>query len=270
MRRWTRPRFIVKRYTPTGRRARCAFWCRSRLTVPVDSARPTLYLGEAQILTNMGPLPISFEVDALTLAEAVANYGEAAKSRRRPRCARVAGIAPPGVVVDRPAGRRHYRRPDRSTAARGAWQRQDQAAVTQRWSKLRYPRRGSIDHQTRAIGPSTLQRRPRLTATPRLGACGAAPWRVVAPERQRKSRFFPLAQCERPCRNSRPHSSAPRTTTSRLPTVLPARCGRCWTRAPRADLVILPADGIAEAEASGSFATRDPSRSRPRRLSAWP
>lgn len=56
-----------------------------RVLVPVkpdgssDSARPTLYLGEAQILTNMGPLPISFEVDATTLAEAVANYGEAAK-----------------------------------------------------------------------------------------------------------------------------------------------------------------------------------------------
>jgi hypothetical protein len=56
-----------------------------RVLVPVkpdgsgDSARPTLYLGEAQILTNMGPLPISFEVEASNLAEAVANYGEAAK-----------------------------------------------------------------------------------------------------------------------------------------------------------------------------------------------
>jgi len=56
-----------------------------RVLVPVkadgstDGTRPTLYLGEAQILTNMGPLPISFEVEALTLADAVANYGEAAK-----------------------------------------------------------------------------------------------------------------------------------------------------------------------------------------------
>src|SRR5271165_5894171 len=56
-----------------------------RVMVPVkpdgstDNTRPTLYLGEAQILTNMGPLPISFEVEAATLAEAVANYGEAAK-----------------------------------------------------------------------------------------------------------------------------------------------------------------------------------------------
>jgi hypothetical protein len=56
-----------------------------RVLVPVkadgsgDGTRPTLYIGEAQILTNMGPLPISFEVEAKTLAEAVENYGDAAK-----------------------------------------------------------------------------------------------------------------------------------------------------------------------------------------------
>ena len=36
-------------------------------------------MGEAQILTNMGPLPISFEIDAANLAEAVARYADAAK-----------------------------------------------------------------------------------------------------------------------------------------------------------------------------------------------
>ena len=56
-----------------------------RVLVPVkadgsaDAARPPLFIGEAQILTNMGPLPISFEVDAKNLAEAIENYGEAAK-----------------------------------------------------------------------------------------------------------------------------------------------------------------------------------------------
>ena len=56
-----------------------------RVLIPVtkfgtpDPARPTLYLGEAQILTNMGPLPISFEIDAATLGEAVQKYGEASK-----------------------------------------------------------------------------------------------------------------------------------------------------------------------------------------------
>jgi hypothetical protein len=57
-----------------------------RVLVPVrpdgtgDAARPTLYLGEAQLMTNMGPLPISFEIPGATLAEAVAGYSEAAKS----------------------------------------------------------------------------------------------------------------------------------------------------------------------------------------------
>lgn len=44
-----------------------------------DTARPTLYLGEAQLMTNMGPLPISFDIEAGSLADAIANYGEAAK-----------------------------------------------------------------------------------------------------------------------------------------------------------------------------------------------
>ncbi len=57
-----------------------------RVLVPVtaagapDPARPTAYSGEAQLLTNMGPLPISFDIEAKSLAEAVANYAEAAKA----------------------------------------------------------------------------------------------------------------------------------------------------------------------------------------------
>jgi hypothetical protein len=56
-----------------------------RVLVPVtkdgapDATRPTVYMGEAQILTNMGPLPINFEIDATGLADAVAKYGDAAK-----------------------------------------------------------------------------------------------------------------------------------------------------------------------------------------------
>ena len=75
-----------------------------RVLVPVtaagapDSARPTVYSGEAQLLTDMGPLPISFDIEAKSLTDAVANYAEAAKvgieramrelmelRRRRPR-----------------------------------------------------------------------------------------------------------------------------------------------------------------------------------------
>ena len=44
-----------------------------------DHTRSSVYVGEAQILTNMGPLPISFEIDAKTLGEAVQKYGESAK-----------------------------------------------------------------------------------------------------------------------------------------------------------------------------------------------
>ena len=44
-----------------------------------DSARQTLYLGEAQLMTNMGPLPISFDIEATSLADAIAKYGDAAK-----------------------------------------------------------------------------------------------------------------------------------------------------------------------------------------------
>jgi hypothetical protein len=56
-----------------------------RVLVPVtaagapDPGRTTVYMGEAQILTNMGPLPINFEIDATSLADAVARYGDAAK-----------------------------------------------------------------------------------------------------------------------------------------------------------------------------------------------
>jgi len=45
-----------------------------------DSARPVLYIGEAQIMTNAGPLPINFEIEAKDLAAAVEQFGEAAKT----------------------------------------------------------------------------------------------------------------------------------------------------------------------------------------------
>ena len=57
-----------------------------RVLVPVtadgdaDTARPTIYQGEAQLMTNVGPLPISFEIEAASLAEAVAGYAEATKT----------------------------------------------------------------------------------------------------------------------------------------------------------------------------------------------
>jgi hypothetical protein len=44
-----------------------------------DLSRPILYVGEAQIMTGAGPLPISFEIDAKSLKEAVDKFGPAAK-----------------------------------------------------------------------------------------------------------------------------------------------------------------------------------------------
>lgn len=44
-----------------------------------DTARQVSYVGEAQILTPMGTLPLSFELEANTLEEAVAKFGPATK-----------------------------------------------------------------------------------------------------------------------------------------------------------------------------------------------
>lgn len=56
-----------------------------RCMVPVksdgsaDTARKTLYVGEAQLMTPVGALPLAFEIPASTLAEAVTKFSEAAK-----------------------------------------------------------------------------------------------------------------------------------------------------------------------------------------------
>jgi hypothetical protein len=44
----------------------------------VDTSRPVLYIGQAEIMTNMGPVPINFEIEGKTLAEAVAGFSPAA------------------------------------------------------------------------------------------------------------------------------------------------------------------------------------------------
>lgn len=56
-----------------------------RVLIPVtasgaaDPSRPTIYSGEVQVMTNMGPVPIGFDVDAKDLAAAVAGYADAAR-----------------------------------------------------------------------------------------------------------------------------------------------------------------------------------------------
>jgi hypothetical protein len=44
-----------------------------------DISRPVMYLGQTQIMTPMGSLPIAFEIEAESLAEAVSRFGDGAK-----------------------------------------------------------------------------------------------------------------------------------------------------------------------------------------------
>ena len=44
----------------------------------VDATRPVLYIGQAEIMTNMGPVPINFEIEGKTLADAVEGFSVAA------------------------------------------------------------------------------------------------------------------------------------------------------------------------------------------------
>jgi|SRR5580692_3038138 hypothetical protein len=44
-----------------------------------DAARPVIFVGQAQVMTPMGAVPISFELEADTLAAAVEKFGAAAE-----------------------------------------------------------------------------------------------------------------------------------------------------------------------------------------------
>jgi hypothetical protein len=44
-----------------------------------DGARPVLFVGQAQVMTPMGAVPISFELEASTLNAAIEKFGAAAE-----------------------------------------------------------------------------------------------------------------------------------------------------------------------------------------------
>lgn len=44
-----------------------------------DASRAVIYIGEAQLLTSVGTLPINFELEAQSLEEAVSKFSAAAK-----------------------------------------------------------------------------------------------------------------------------------------------------------------------------------------------
>lgn len=43
-----------------------------------DLERKVLYVGQAEIMTNMGPVPINFDIEADTFAQAIEGFGAAA------------------------------------------------------------------------------------------------------------------------------------------------------------------------------------------------
>jgi hypothetical protein len=89
-----------------------------------DAARPVLFVGQAQVMTPMGALPISFELDALSLDVAISKFGPAAETavqqtmrelqemRREQASSLVipdgagAGLPNPGDLLGRGRGRR--------------------------------------------------------------------------------------------------------------------------------------------------------------------
>jgi hypothetical protein len=48
-------------------------------TGQTDASRSVVYVGQAQVMTPAGALPLSFEIPARSLAEAVAGFGAAAE-----------------------------------------------------------------------------------------------------------------------------------------------------------------------------------------------
>jgi hypothetical protein len=83
-----------------------------------DATRPVLYVGQTQVLTPAGALPLSFEIEATSLDAAVAKFGELAKQalartmRRLEEMRReqassiiVPGAAPPTGGPSGPGGR---------------------------------------------------------------------------------------------------------------------------------------------------------------------
>ena len=56
-----------------------------RVLIPVklngenDESRETTYFGQTQVMTQAGPLPLNFEIEADNLEKAFENFGEAAK-----------------------------------------------------------------------------------------------------------------------------------------------------------------------------------------------
>ena len=79
-----------------------------------DTTRPVLFVGQAEIMTNMGPVPLSFEIEGKTLAEAVAGFLRCRNGRDRAHRATDPGdAAAGGFAAGRAPGRHAEPRPGR-------------------------------------------------------------------------------------------------------------------------------------------------------------
>jgi hypothetical protein len=85
-----------------------------------DATRPVLFMGQTQVLTPAGALPLSFEIEATTLQEAVARFGEHARQalastmQRLEEMRREAAssiIVPSGGMPGTPPGGRNIQMP---------------------------------------------------------------------------------------------------------------------------------------------------------------
>src|SRR5258708_14383246 len=75
-----------------------------------DAARPVIFVGQAQVMTPMGAVPISFELDSPTLDGAIAKFGDAAEQAVQQTMRQLQEIRreqPPSLVIpDATAGSR--------------------------------------------------------------------------------------------------------------------------------------------------------------------
>ena len=83
-----------------------------KLDGSIDTARPVLYSGETQLMSQMGPVPVHAPIDAANLEEAIAKFPEAvnvaierlmeeAREIQRREASRIVvpGQPPPGKIT---------------------------------------------------------------------------------------------------------------------------------------------------------------------------
>jgi hypothetical protein len=134
-----------------------------------DSARPVLFVGQAQVMTPMGAVPISFELDARRWTAAVEKFGAGRRTGRASNHARTAGNAPrTGLIVGHPR-RRGAGLPNPSDLLRAAGDRRAARSLRASLTCRAFP---NASRRCRAQAASTCRR-----CSAGLGPCCVeTPW----------------------------------------------------------------------------------------------